>query len=431
MTSTDDRAEALRDVSRAVKEIAGEARPLSSLARSVADKKIVMLGEATHGTAEFYLVRRLLTQELIANHGFAFVAVEGDWPDFQRLNRFIEGGRGESARAVLEHFRRWPTWMWANEEIEKLLGWMRRRGTGMYGLDVYSLFESIDAVRGWLTRFDPVMARRVAERYACFDPFGRDELRYARSLARLPDGCHSQVVANLRELLRLRLKDIGLNEADFFDLQQNARIVSNAERYYRSMMSGDAESWNIRDHHMMETLELLLRRAGPNGKAVVWAHNTHVGDYHATDMLREGMVNLGGLARERYGADEVALVGFGTYEGTVTAGPSWGAPPRVMTIPPARAGSWEDVFHEASVKTGRTTFWLPLRNEGALAEERGHRAVGVVYDPRFEEQGRNHVPTRLAERYDAFAYVDRTSALRPIATVTQSGLVPETWPAGL
>lgn len=432
-----------------VKDVAAVARPVKAsslidLASALSTARIVMLGEATHGTAEFYRLRQFLTQRLIEDHGFRFVAVEGDWPDCQRINRFIFQNEGHSARDVLAGFRRWPTWMWANEETVGLVDSLRENETAFYGLDIYSLFESIEAIRRSLKHFDAFLAARVEERYACFDRFGRDETLYARSFSRLPDSCHQQVIANLRELLRLRLHDIQLNESELLDIQQNARIIANAEHYYRAMMGGETLSWDVRDHHMMDTLEHLLRRAGPDARAVVWAHNTHIGDYHATDMPLEGSVNLGGLAREKFGPENIALVGFGTYEGKVSAGFSWGAPVHAMMLPAARADSWEGVFHAVAQAQSLSSFILNLKPDGGLRAKEGmrresrlfdqrlgHRAVGVVYDPRFELHGRNYVPTHLSQRYDHFIFVDRTTALQPLQTVIQQGLIPETWPAGL
>jgi erythromycin esterase-like protein/predicted phosphoribosyltransferase len=403
-----------------------------ALIESLKDKRVVMLGEASHGTQEFYEIRRLISQRLIREHGFRFIAVEGDWPDAYRLHRYIQGGEGKSAKKVLLHNHRWPTWMWANEEVVRLAEWMyRNHQAGFYGLDVYSLFESIDEVISYMKAHRPDMAYEIEQRYACFDLFEGDEYSYVRSLWRDPEGCESEVLMNLRDMLHLRLQETNSTSEALFNSQQNARIVMNAEAYYRAMLNGDSDSWNVRDSHMMETLDILLDRAGEGAKAIVWAHNTHVGDYRATDMEAQGAINIGGLARQKYGEENVALVGFGTFQGTVLAGSAWGSPEQVMKLPPAPEGTYEHFFHKVAVQTMVNQFYLLLHEQkySPLAQRLGHRAVGVVYDPRYERPG-NYVPTQLARRYDAFIFVDQTKALTSLHTPFAQATVPETWPLG-
>ena len=404
---------------------------LDQLIQAVKDRRVVMLGEASHGTQEFYQVRRIISQRLIREHGFKFIAVEGDWPDAYRLNKYIRTGEGGSAKNVLMRNHRWPTWMWANDEIEKLAEWMRNMGSGFYGLDVYSFFESIDEVVSFVKTKNPEWAKEVQGRYSCLDPFERNEILYARSLLKNPSGCENEILLNLQKLLKIRIKDIEHDGEELFSSQQNARIVANAEAYYRSMLFGDASSWNVRDGHMMETLDRLLERAGEGAKAIVWAHNTHIGDYRATDMKEAGYVNLGGLARQSYGDENVALVGFGTYEGEVLAGSGWGRPEQIMPLPAAQKESFEYHFHKVATKKNLTQFYLLLeKNPGSpFAQRFGHRAVGVVFDPQQERRG-NYVPTELSNRYDAFVFIDQTSALKSLHTIYVRGEFPETWPTG-
>jgi erythromycin esterase len=396
-----------------------------------------MLGEASHGTQEFYEWRRIISRELIEKHGFRFIAVEGDWPPCWQLNEFAQGRAGELT-AVFQHFSRWPTWMWANTEIIHLARWLRtfNQGrnpqAGFYGLDVYSLFESIDAVLSQFDRVQPFLAKRLRERYECFEPFQRNEKAYARSLLQYPEGCEQEALDNLKDLLEARLSGSQANEA-LFDARQNARIVANAERYYRAMIHGTEDSWNVRDGHMLDTLERLLDHHGPDAKAIVWAHNTHIGDHRATDMVSQGQVNIGGLAREKWGEDRVSLVGFGTYRGDVIASTAWDGPIQRLRVPPGGPGSYEASFHKVAVELEAPAFLLTnLRTDnpdGPLAEVRGHRAIGVVYQPAYERLG-NYVPTSLSYRYDAFLFFDESWALEPLDQPFRRDELPETWPQG-
>ncbi len=411
-----------------------EIRDLKRILDSLGGCRVVMLGEATHGTHEFYEWRRLISSYLIENLGFRFIAVEGDWPPCWKVNDYIHSRAEGDARDALMAFQRWPTWMWANSDIWDLVTWMKRYNdnsadedrVSFYGLDVYSLFESVDEVIRLVSEIKPALAKEVRERYACFDPFERDEKAYARSLIKNSHGCEREVLETL--LLLLDLKD---DHISVFNAQQNARIVANAENYYRTMVEDEEDPWNVRDSHMHDTLEHLFRRHGENSKAIIWAHNTHIGDYRATDMVERGQINIGGLARQKWGDEAVALIGFGTYEGEVIASPAWGGPTVRMTVPPGREGSIEHGFHQAALRRDVEQFVLDLRDHrDRFREVRPHRAIGVVYNPRYD-QFANYVPTSLSERYDVFLFFDRTTALRPLVQELDRTKLPETWPLGL
>ncbi len=417
-----------------------QARDLEPLIDRIRSARIVMLGESSHGTQEYYEWRRIITDWLITKHGFGFVAVEGDWPPCQAIDDYVRSGwKGGNARQVLESFKRWPTWMWANTEMVRMVEWMkshnqrRQLKAGFHGLDVYSLFESISEVIERTEKFDRFLSRRVAASYGCFDPYHGDEKHYARSLLEYPEGCRAEVMEALQALLEKRLNVNQAQEGAVFDARQNARIVANAEDYYRKMTVGSVQSWNVRDTHMLETLDVLLDHYGPQSKAVVWAHNTHIGDYRATDMARKGLVSLGGLAREKYGDDAVALVGFGTHRGSVVASQAWSGPTEQMQLPPARSGSLEEAYHRiVSDKNAPNLITIFNRDDrdGALSHVVDHRAVGVVYQGKHELLG-NYVPTSLAKRYDAFLYFDETNVLEPLIQSFDDRDVPETYPAGV
>ncbi len=413
---------------------------LRGLIDHIKDKRVVMLGESSHGTHEFYRWRKLISQELMEKHGFKFIAIEGDWPPCQRVNQFITHRSGKNATEVLRHFQRWPTWMWANTDFKKLVEWMARKNhtlakpdqLGFYGLDVYSLFESIDEVLRQLQKIDPALAHLVQRRYACFDKFERNEQMYAQFLSKFLKGCEKEVLQALRDLLQIRLDGMEEQHEILFDAIQNARIVKNAEDYYRVMIQGNEDSWNVRDRHMMETLDILLDHHGEDSKAIVWAHNSHIGDYRETDMVDYGHVNIGGLARELYGNDQVALIGFGTYTGTVVAADMWGGHTQFMNIPPAKPESIEESMHAHAFASGEKSFYMLFdehARDSELAEKRGHRAIGVVYHPEDERYG-NYVPTSLAKRYDAFIYFDQTQALKPLPVPIKAEEIPETYPKG-
>ncbi|MEU0598214.1 erythromycin esterase family protein [Streptomyces sp. NPDC006393] len=422
---------------------------LDPLMERIGDARYVLLGEASHGTADYYQVRDVLTRRLIEEKDFSFVAVEGDWPDCQAVHRSVVAAPGapEDPVEVLEGFGRWPTWMWGNTDVAAFTRWLRRhneqrpegRRVGFFGLDVYSLWESLDAVLTHLREHDPDRVEHALEAYRCFEPYTEDPQSYALATRYVPEGCEPQVVSLLTELRRRSTRAVTADGAlTEFAARQNAEVLAGAERYYRAMLDSGPESWNIRDHHMADTLDRLMEHHGPDAKAVVWEHNTHIGDARATDMADTGLVNVGQLVRERHMGRGVVLVGFGSHSGTVIAADTWGGAPRIMEVPPAHAGSLEDLLHRA-LPGGRALFVFPHvqfqrppaggRGEW-FHEEHGHRAIGVVYRPRFEQVG-NYVPTVLAQRYDAFCYLDRTHALTPLHPVAAESREEQTWPVGV
>lgn len=415
-------------------------RDLDPLMDRIGDARYVLLGEASHGTSDFYAWRDRITRRLIAEKGFDFIAVEGDWPDCYRVNRYVKGyaDAGESSYDVLHAFSRWPTWMWANREVESLVEWLRAHNeatrddasrVGFYGLDVYSLWESMEVVERYLQRVDPEAARRARRAYGCFDSYQQDVQQYARATALVPTSCENEVVAMLREL-RARAPEYREDGREaYFNAEQNALTVRNAEMYYRAMVRGGPDSWNLRDTHMVERLNRLTHLHGPTSRAIVWEHNTHVGDARATDMSRAGMVNVGQLVRQQHDEEGVVLVGFASYRGTVIAGEEWGAPMERMQVPEAREGSWERILHERSACDRLLVF--EGREPDEFLHPHGHRAIGVVYDPGVERFG-NYVPTILPHRYDAVLYLDHTHALHPFRMEPHGdGDAPETYPSGM
>jgi erythromycin esterase len=436
-TTLSPSAEAILKIAQPLKK----PEDLGPLIDQIAKSKIVMLGEASHGTHEFYQWRRIISEWLITKHGFKFIAVEGDWPACEDLNQYVLGNSNDTALRALKSFTRWPTWMWANTDVARLASWMKTHNhiakphqrAGFHGLDVYSLFESIAVVLKQAEKINPFLAKRLRLRYACFDPYQHDERAYAKSLLEFPEGCEQEVNETLQELLKMRLENAGNLSEALFDAEQNARVVANAEKYYRAMLHADDNSWNIRDRHMLETLDVLLKHYGEESKCIVWAHNTHIGDYRATDMVRQGNINIGGLAREKWGADAVSLVGFGSYQGKVTASHAWDGPIETITVPPGRPGSTEAAFHEAALKLEEDAFFVSLQDPhtklGPLSTIQGHRAIGVVYQPEHEHFG-NYVPTSLTRRYDAFVYIDQTTALEPLIQHFDRREIPEAWPSG-
>jgi erythromycin esterase len=430
------------------------ARPLATPAdldpvlERVGDARFVLLGEATHGTHEFYTWRTELTKRLVEEKGFSFVAVEGDWPACYRVNRYVKGypDGGENAESVLHAFERWPTWMWANREVAALAGWLREhnrplppaRHVGFYGLDVYSLWDSMRAVVQYLERIDPPAAQQARRAYACFDPYDDDEQRYASATALVPTSCEDEAVAML-QTLRAHAHAYREDGRDaYFDAEQNALVARNAERYYRAMVRGGATSWNVRDRHMVETLDRLMAHHGTKARAVVWEHNSHVGDARFTPMRHSGTVNVGQLVREAHGeapdqGDGVLIVGFGTHRGSVIAGAEWGAPMRRLPVPPARPGTWEDVLHRAGGGESLALVFDGSANGGirGLDSPREHRAIGVVYNPAFERVG-NWVPSVIPRRYDAFLFVDESRALDALhlAAEPAPAMEMETFPSG-
>ena len=413
---------------------------LNPLLDRIGDASIVMLGEASHGTHEYYTWRTYITRRLIEEKGFNFIAVEGDWPDCYRLNRYVKQyePNDESVFNILHAFNRWPTWMWANWETAALAGWVHRHNkgkpknqqAGFYGLDVYSLWQSMESIMNYMRKTDPEALSMAEEAYRCFEPYRKDEgTSYARASHFVPELCRHEVVHLLSEI-RQRMTSYNTDHENVFSTEQNALIAVNAEKYYRAMIEGGPHSWNIRDRHMAETLDRLLKYHGENAKAIVWEHNTHVGDARATDMVDEGMYNLGELARLQHHDKGVVLVGFGSYKGSVMAGRSWGAPMQAMQLPEALEGSWEHLLHKSG-KNNKLLMMDDFTTCDMLIENHiGHRAVGVVYNPAYEKYS-NYVPSVLPLRYDAFIYLDETQALHPLHLKPSGHLVPETYPFGV
>ena len=428
---------AVRSLSRPLRTPAD----LDPFLERIGDARYVLLGEASHGTHEYYTWRDALSRRLIQEKDFSFIAVEGDWPDCYRVNRFVKGypDSDDSAREVLHNFERWPTWMWANEEVVELVEWLRRQNdgrpegkkVGFYGLDVYSLWDSLYQVLGYLRKHAPRGVPVARRAFQCFEPYGEDVQEYAQATRWVDESCENEVIGLLGELRRTPRAYPQDGRETHFNAEQNGLVVKNAEHYYRTMVHGGPESWNIRDRHMTETLERLMRHHGPSAKAIVWEHNTHIGDARFSDMADDGMLNVGQLVREGHANEGVVLVGFGSYRGSVIAGKEWEAPMERMEVPPGRPGSWEDVLHRAGA-ADRLLLLDEARGSEEFLEERGHRAIGVVYHPERERYG-NYVPTVLPHRYDAFLFMDETEALRPLHEVKprDEGEVPETYPSGV
>ena len=411
---------------------------LDQLIHKIGNCRVVMLGEASHGTHEYYSWRAAITQKLIEEKGFNFIAVEGDWPDCYKVNRFIKGKESHDTNAfkVLHSFNRWPTWMWANWEMVQFTDWLKHyneklsatKKVGFYGLDVYSLWESMEAIMVYLKKVDPFAWKIAAAAWHCFEPYKKEGQDYARASSFVPDRCTDEVVDMLSEI-RLKMPQYNSDHENVFNAEQNALVTVNAEKYYRAMIAGGPHSWNVRDRHMSDTLDRLLHFHGEKSKAVIWAHNTHIGDARATDMTHEGMYNLGELARINHRENQVALVGFGSYTGTVIAAKNWGAPMKQMGLPAASAGSWEYYLHKA----GAVNKWLMMENltqDVFLENHIGHRAVGVVYHPEREQYG-NYVPSILPLRYDAFLFLNQTKALHPLHIIPDGAQMPETYPFGV
>ena len=409
-----------------VSEIRSLARPLASsadldpLIDRIHAARYVCLGEASHGTHEYYSWRALLSRRLIEEHGFTWIGVEGDWPDCWRINRWVrgQGDQDLDVYGMLARFERWPTWMWANQEVAEFLAWLREWNTarpehervGFYGLDVYSLWDSLREIIWWLEANAPDAVPAAMMAWRCFVPYREDPHQYAWSTRLVPETCEADVVGLLVEVQR-RTRDRAADDEDAFDAAQNAAVAVGAEQYYRIMVRGDRESWNIRDRHMADTIDRLSDHHGPRSKGLVWEHNTHVGDARATDMARDGLVNVGQLVRERHDVEGVALVGFASHRGSVVAAAAWGSQESVLAVPDARVGSHEDLLHRALGESAVLVFGED-RSGPWLSTWLGHRAIGVVYQPQRESG--NYVPTRMGARYDALMWFERTTALRPL-----------------
>jgi protein-L-isoaspartate(D-aspartate) O-methyltransferase len=408
-----------------------------ALLERIGNARVVLLGEATHGTSEFYRMRAHITRALIERKGFRIVAVEADWPDAATIDRYVRGisdGAGDQPS-----FARFPTWMWRNLEVQEFVDWLRVfnevRDPGdraaFYGLDLYSLYRSIHEVLAFLDRVDPEAARIARHRYGCLSPWEQEPAVYGKAvLTGQYRGCEQEVVGILKKILEQRLEYSDRDGARFLDAAQNARIVANAERYYRIMYYGSVESWNLRDSHMFDTLATLLNAHGPEAKAVVWEHNSHVGNAAATEMGTRGEHNVGQLSRERFGGDAF-LVGFGTDRGTVAAAHDWGGAMEAMRVRPAHPESYERLFHQTGVEAGILHLREPVRSEvrGELEAPRLERAIGVIYRPDTELQS-HYFQALLPHQFDEYIWFDETEAVTPLAAPHLAG-VPETYPFGV
>ena len=410
------------------------------------DASLVLIGEATHGTHEFYRIRADLTRALIERRGFACVAAEADWPDAYRANRWVRAlGEDQTAEDALADFTRFPRWMWRNREVVRFLRWLRASNAdrpanarvGFYGLDLYSLHRSMACVVEYLDKVDPTAAARARRAYACFEMFGEDaqSYGYAASLD-LERSCEHEVIEQL-VALRHRAAEYAMRDGhiaadEFFVAEQNARVVRDAEAYYRAMFRGGAESWNLRDRHMMDTLEALLdhlERSGQPRRAVVWAHNSHLGDARATNLARHGELNLGQLARARVGA-ACCAIGMTTHDGEVTAAHEWDEPAALRTVRPSLPGSYEHLFHGTRLAAFMLRLSLPAVS-AALAGPHLERAIGVLYRPETERAS-HYFAARLPAQFDVLVHVDRTRALEPLEKWARHEVdLPETYPTGI
>jgi erythromycin esterase-like protein len=441
-------ASVLDTVRDAAHPITGSVDDYNSLLTFIGNASVVLMGEASHGTREFYSARALITKRLISEKGFSAVAVEADWPDAYRVNRFVQGDNTDRDLAQsLSGFKRFPTWMWRNAEVSEFLTWLRRHNEtlesadriGFYGLDLYSLNASMQCVLHYLDDVDPDAARRARDRYACFTQFGDDPQRYGYAVdLGLRPSCENEAVAQLVDLQRnslLHSRMDGLPALDrFFDAEQNARVVKDAEQYYREMFSGSVSSWNLRDSHMMETFIALSDHLGLRqkpSKIIVWAHNSHVGDARATAMTQIGEWNIGQLLRQRYG-DDCRSIGFTTYSGTVTAASEWNGPTERIVVRPARSDSYESLLHDI----GLAAFTLNMEKGSRVAEAlRGpmrERAIGVIYRPETELAS-HYFQASLSDQFDAVVHFDRTSSVGTLELTAGNvdGEPAETFPSGL
>ena len=395
-------------------EAAADPPPLVERARS---RRFIAIGEASHGTHEFYSWRAELTRQLIVAGRCTWIGVEGDWPDCWRIDRWVRGFESAEldARAVLASFQRWPTWMWANAEVADFLDWLHDHNrrvpaehrVGFYGLDIYSLWDSLARTIGWLAERAPEDVPAALRAWRCFEPFGGDPEQYAWSTRLVPETCEAEVVELLARVRRRAASD----GDDAFDALQNAIVAAGAEEYYRAMVRADRLSWNLRDQHMADTVGRLAGHLGRDSVGVLWEHNTHVGDARGTSMSDAGMLNVGQLLRERHGSAQVLLIGFASHRGSVIAAQGWGRSELRMPVPTARAGSHEDILHQ-TLGCDAVIDFGPDRGSPWLSMTAGHRAIGVVYDP--EREAGNYVPTRMGDRYDALIWIEHSEALVPL-----------------
>jgi erythromycin esterase-like protein len=438
--------ELVRDAAR---PLTGGGEDYTPLLEFVGDARFVLLGEATHGTHEFYRQRAQITKRLVQEKGFTAVAVEADWPDAYRVNRYVHDESADpDATEALGGFKRFPAWMWRNADVLDFVGWLRAYNdslppgvtkTGFYGLDLYSLHASIEAVLNYLDKVDPAAAERARHRYACFAHFGADpqEYGYATGLGLSP-ACESEVVAQLLDLQQRAAeyarRDGRVAADDFFYAEQNARVVKNAEQYYRTMFRGRISSWNLRDAHMAGTVDALVEHFAQRNqpaKVAVWVHNSHSGDARATQMGQLGEWNVGQLLRQKYGRDCV-LIGFTTYQGTVTAASNWGGPAERKRVQPAMAGSCEALFHDSGIPALLLTLPHGAHVAMGLREPMLERAIGVIYSPESEFSS-HYFRARIANQFDAVLHFDQTRAVEPLEPTGEwnAGEPAETFPTGM
>jgi erythromycin esterase-like protein len=425
-------ADLVRACSETLPEL-GHAQAFAACFDRFADARVILLGEATHGTSEFYRARAAITQRLVEKHGFRILAIEGDWPDAAELDRYVrQHGRWGERNA----FVNFPRWMWRNQEFAALLGRLRRwnesREAGdrveVRGLDVYSLHRSVDEVLTYLDRVDPAGAKQARRRYACMTPYLENPQMYGAVATFTGETCEDEVVEQLVALLQERLAYAHADGEAYFDAEQNARVVRAAESYYRAMYQGSVESWNQRDAHMFDTLERLLDLRGPDAKAIVWAHNSHIGNAAATGMGERGEFNIGQLARAKFRGKMVSI-GFSTDRGQVLAADDWGSPPRVMDVIPSRPDSWERIFVDA----GRPRSLIHWRGDdhlaARLAQRRLERAIGVIYRPDTERSS-HYFAAHLSRQFDALVWFEETSPVTPLPGAPAEG-APDIYPFGL
>ena len=406
------------------------ASDLDPLLDRIGNSKYVLLGEASHGTYEYYIWRAKISKRLIKEKGFSFIAVEGDWPDCYKLNRWLKGHENsrKSIIEVLKEFKRWPTWMWANWEIAAFSEWLKAHNSnlqknkkiGFYGLDVYILWESMKIIVKYLEKEDPKTAELAKKAVNCFEPY-RERDSYATAFSYSRAGCKEEVISLLQEV-RKRSPSYDHEPEANLNAELNSLVVANAEKYYKAMADFGEDSWNVRDQHMVETLNTLTKFHGPDAKIIVWEHNTHIGDARATDMASSGLVNVGQLVWEQHKKDGVFLIGFGSFSGSVMEGSNWGAKMQKMRVPEAIQNSVEYKLHHQDPKNKLIIFDEDHHLKVGFSKKTGHRAIGVVYHP--ERERGNYIPSKLSERYDAFLYIDETKALHPLKIEPDGHLMP-------
>lgn len=410
---------------------------LKPLLERIGDARVVLLGEASHGTSEFYRMRERITRELVTKKGFTFIAIEGDWPDAARIDHYVR--HFEYPPSEWTAFARFPTWMWRNNEVRQFIDWLRdwnssqeiEQRVAFHGLDLYSLYNSIRSILDYLDDVDPDTAQLARQRYACLGPWQSDPAAYGHAaLTSAYHSCEEDVTRMLQELLARQARFVEHDGERFMDAVQNARLVANAEHYYRIMYYGSRASWNLRDSHMFETLITQLHFYGEDSKAVVWAHNSHVGNAAATEMSARGETNIGELCRKEFG-DRVYSIGFGTHTGTVAAASDWDAPMEVKPVTPSMPRSYERLFHE----TACPNFFLALRELGdgslgkALSKPLLERAIGVIYRPETELAS-HYFESKLPQQFDEYIWMNETHAVTPFETEELAGL-PDTYPFGI